>query len=399
MISRRIGSQGQPARLDSYWTEWKASGQLNSEKTMRESETLRTQYKVADFVTWQREGALKLNPNFQRRPVWKKGAKSYLIDTIVKGLPVPIIFLRDLKSDLKTYKAKREVVDGQQRIRTILSFVDPPLVKSFTDFDARRDEFVINSAHNAKLGGKSFADLDIEDKRKILDYQFSVHTFPATTDDREILQIFARMNATGVKLNAQELRNAEFYGQFKTLAYSLAEEQLTRWQKWEIFNPSQIARMNEVELVSEFMLLITNGVMEKSNATISKFYKRYDDKFTGSKEVAKRIRKVFDTIDTTFTEREIKEYFSNRTIFYALFAAIYDIHFGIPKLSNQGIKLKIGKKAAQVAPKSVAKIKAAARAILSRHVPRRVFKATRGATTHASERRVMISYLTTGKDH
>jgi hypothetical protein len=96
-----------------------------AEDLMKDSQTLRTQYRVGDFVAWQRDGALELNPNFQRRPVWKKGAKSYLIDTILRGLPMPIIFLRDLRADLKTFKAKRDVVDGQQRIRTILSFIDP----------------------------------------------------------------------------------------------------------------------------------------------------------------------------------------------------------------------------------------------------------------------------------
>ncbi len=199
---------------------------------MSELQTLRTQYRISDFVAWQRDNALELNPNFQRRPVWKKGAKSYLMDTIIRGLPVPIIFLRDLRSDLKTLKAKRDVVDGQQRIRTILSFIDHKLLK---DFDPARDDFTIDPTHNEKLGGKSFAQLDREHKQRILDYQFSVHSFPADTDDREILQIFARMNATGVKLNAQELRNADFYGRFKTLAYKLAMEQLNRWRDWRIF--------------------------------------------------------------------------------------------------------------------------------------------------------------------
>jgi uncharacterized protein with ParB-like and HNH nuclease domain len=83
---------------------------------MKDAQTLRTQYRVVDFVSWQRAGGLELNPNFQRRPVWKKGAKSYLIDTILRGLPIPIIFLRDLRADLKTFKAKLYVVDGQQRI-------------------------------------------------------------------------------------------------------------------------------------------------------------------------------------------------------------------------------------------------------------------------------------------
>src|SRR5258708_5257095 len=112
---------------------------------MRDAQTLRTQYRVSDFLVWQKDGALKLNPNFQRRPVWKKGAKSYLIDTILRGLPVPIIFLRDLPSDLKTFKPQRDVVDGQQRIRTILSYIDPKLL---SDFDKERDDFTLSKIHN-----------------------------------------------------------------------------------------------------------------------------------------------------------------------------------------------------------------------------------------------------------
>ena len=58
----------------------------------------KTSFKVADFVSWQKSKALELSPRFQRRSVWKPGAKSYLIDTILRDFPVPIIFLRDLFS-------------------------------------------------------------------------------------------------------------------------------------------------------------------------------------------------------------------------------------------------------------------------------------------------------------
>src|SRR5438105_13440736 len=93
------------ARLDRYWTEWRENNA--PETTSMDIQTLKTQYRVSDFVEWMKSGALQLNPNFQRRPVWKKGAKSFLIDTILKGLPVPIIFLRDIPSNLKTLKGAR----------------------------------------------------------------------------------------------------------------------------------------------------------------------------------------------------------------------------------------------------------------------------------------------------
>jgi uncharacterized protein with ParB-like and HNH nuclease domain len=128
--------------------------------------------------------------------------------------------------------------------------------------------------------GRDSEILSDPDKQKILDYQFSVHSFPSDTDDREILQIFARMNSTGVKLNAQELRNAEFFGAFKKISYEIATEQLNRWRDWKIFTVDQIARMNEVELSSEFMLLIIAGVLEKNNSTIDNYYKKFEDSFS-----------------------------------------------------------------------------------------------------------------------
>lgn len=383
----------QAARLDGYWEKWQ-SNQIEAENSMKDLQTLRTQYRVSDFVTWQREGTLQLNPNFQRRPVWRKGAKSFLIDTIVRGLPVPIIFLRDLKADLKDFKSGRDIVDGQQRIRTILSYVDPKLLP---DFKPDRDEFTLMAVHNSRLGGKSFDQLPDDDRQRILDYQFSVHSFPADTDDREILQIFARMNSTGVKANAQELRNAEFKGWFKTTAYTLAAEQLNRWRDWGIFSPEQIARMNEVELTSEFLVLILNGVMDKNNKTLSNYYKIYDEEFPGRREVESRFRKVFDFIDSQFSGDEIRELFKRRTVFYALFTSIYGLMYEI-KMPIDPPTTPKSMKARTIPALVLSHIKNAGRAIKDDKVPPDVGKALRGATSDAGTRRILVRHLT-GKEH
>jgi Protein of unknown function DUF262 len=337
-LTERMGGGyvGRATRLDRYWREWQATADSGPETSMLEAQTLRTLYKVSDFVGWQREGILELNPNFQRRSVWKKGPKSFLIDTILRGFPVPIIFLRDKKTDLKTLRSKRDVVDGQQRIRTLLSFIDHTLLP---DYDPQRDDFEINKTHNKDLGGKRFHQLSQINKQRILDYQFSVHSFPTDTDDRMILQIFARMNATGVKLNAQELRNAEFFGEFKTSAYELATEQLYRWRDdWEVFNPDSIARMTEVEMASEFMMYIMSGVLEKKTATIDLFYKHFDAAFPDRHEVERRFRTIFDTIEDLFAN-DRHRVFNSRTMFFALFAAIYGLQFENRTLAQGRLKL------------------------------------------------------------
>jgi hypothetical protein len=362
-------------------------------KTGNTASTLRTQYKVADFVNWQRGGSLVLNPKFQRRPVWKKGAKSYLIDTILRGLPIPIIFLRDLPADLRTLAPKRDVVDGQQRLRTIFAFINSELL---SDFDQARDEFVIDATHNEELGGQNFAQLSAANKQQILDYQFSVHIFPADTDDREILQIFARMNSTGLKLNAQELRNAEYYGKFKTLAYQLATEHLAQWREWHIFSDNAIARMNEVELSSEFMMLIAHGTLDKNKKAIDDFYEKYDDSFPDGPEVARRFRGTFEAIESVLDTESIATLFNTRTLFFALFAAIYGLQYGLRWPSKSSDRLN-RQRSRPIAPDIVKQLRSSARRIKDQQIPLRILKAVRGATSDASERKALIGFLV-GKD-
>ena len=122
----------------------------------------KTVYKVSDFLSWQRNGSLVLSPSFQRRPVWSHASKSYLIDTVVQGLPIPIIFLRE-QTDLKTLEPIREVVDGQQRLRTLLAFIEPgSLGKAY---NPRIDDFTIQKAHNKELAGIKFIDFPNSLKR------------------------------------------------------------------------------------------------------------------------------------------------------------------------------------------------------------------------------------------
>ena len=51
-------------------------------------------YSINDFLEWHDKGQLVLSPKFQRRSVWTDNAKSYLIDTIVRGKPIPKVFIR-----------------------------------------------------------------------------------------------------------------------------------------------------------------------------------------------------------------------------------------------------------------------------------------------------------------
>jgi hypothetical protein len=342
----------------------------------------RTQFKVADFLGWQRAGQLDLSPAFQRRSVWKPGAKSLLIDTVVRNLPTPIIFLRD-RIELDSLSNRREVVDGQQRLRTLIAYVAP---EALPDYDEERDSFTVRRTHNAELAGKSFNQLDDDIQRRILDYEFSTHVLPSL-DDRDILLLFARLNATGERLSPQELRNAAWFGECKTLMYSLAVEQLERWRNWGVFNGDDLARMKEVELTSDMTLSMLEGFGAKSQPRLDAYYRDYDDSFPEGDEIARRFRKTMDVIDATIGEALPGTIFSREIWFQPLFYLYYETVFGSADLQK-------APKPKTFPSRHVDDLIAASAQIRSDDdMPEEVAKALRGASTDARSRQTRLGYL------
>src|SRR5437016_12690024 len=78
---------------------------------------------VKEVKQMMERGELDLTPDFQRREVWSDKARSFLLDTIVRGKPIPKIYIRTVENTA-TGKTLNEVVDGQQRLRTVLSFLE-----------------------------------------------------------------------------------------------------------------------------------------------------------------------------------------------------------------------------------------------------------------------------------
>jgi hypothetical protein len=297
---------------------------------------------------------------------------------------MPVIFLRDIASGLDKLAPARQVVDGQQRIRTLLGFVSPELLPDFDE----RDEFTVRLSHNKEIAGKQFADLSEDVRHRILNYEFSVDVFRSDTDDREILQIFARMNATGVKLTRQELRNAQFIGEFKALMYRLAAEQLPRWREWRIFSEQDIARMEEVELTSEIALLMTRGALSgRDQRALDTIYRTNEESFPQAKDVERRFRFIMDSVDEKLGDTLSETAFARKTLIYSLLAAIYDLHYGI------------GSKLIKVSPKAIpaAKIRwigQAGREIKDRNAPEELMEQISRRTTHQATRAALVQFLT-----
>jgi hypothetical protein len=343
----------------------------------------RTLFSVSDFLDWQKQAALDLAPPFQRRSVWKPGAKSYLIDSVVRGLPTPLIFIRE-RLDLDSLRPMREVIDGQQRLRTLIAFIDE---SALPDFKPARDRFVVRREHNQALAGKTFLQLDKETRTRILGYEFSTHVLPNSTEDRDILMIFARLNSTGTALTFQELRNAEFFGVFKTLMYQLAYEQLERWLGWGIFSEEEISRMAEVELTSDLVGNMVTGLSGKTQTKIRGWYRQFDDSFDQAEEVTRRFREVMDTIEDLLGGSIGSTVFTSQVYFFTLFTLLYDLMYGL------GSQLATKRKAAALPSGLRETLTTASDDLRWQRVPDEVLDAVQRASADLGRRRTRLEYL------
>ena len=264
-------------------------------------------YSINDFWEWEQRKELVLAPKFQRRSVWSDKARSYLIDTIIRGLPISKIFMRH-DVDPKTRKSIREVVDGQQRIRSILSYLN--------------DGFKISRTHNEELAKYYFSQLPEEVQRDFLKYQISVDVLFGT-EDALVLDIFARLNTYTVRLNKQELLNAKFFGLFKSTVYSLGYEYLNFWTNNKILSNHEVTRMGEAELASELVIILLDGIQDRKR--IDEYYRKYDDEFKERDEVVRKFKAAIDTISEILGDNLPSSIFSSKPLFYSLFGVIQEL--------------------------------------------------------------------------
>ena len=218
-----------------------------------------TQHSVSWFNKTHQARELELTPPFQRNPVWTDPQKSYLIDTILRGYPIPELYMQEYSS--AEGRERHVVVDGQQRIRACLEFIEGRFVLSETDTEAWRN--------------LSFDDLSESQKKTVFGYNFQIRLLPEMPEV-ELRVIFSRLNRNVVALNSQELRHATYWGPFIKSMERIADDDV--WTECGVFTPNDVRRMLDVEYVSELAIALIHGAQNKKDS-LEKWYAAYEVTF------------------------------------------------------------------------------------------------------------------------
>jgi hypothetical protein len=274
------------------------------------------QYRISDFVEWSRQKKLKLNPDFQRGSVWSPAARTFLIDTILRQLPIPKVYLRT-KIDVATKKTVREVVDGQQRLRAILEFAEDGFALS-----KRAGEFV----------GLKYSTLSEEQQEAFLGYPIAVDQLVnADTDD--VLEVFARLNSYTVSLNHPEKRHARFQGDFKFSVRAASRRWKVLWETYNILSTRERVRMLDDSLTAEMFGVLLDGVSDGGQPKIDALYKKYDQNYDLT-EVIKNLDKTLKFFVDNFADGLTETPLLNAPHFLMLFSALAALVVGIPESPN-----------------------------------------------------------------
>jgi len=197
---------------------------------------------VETLVSWVNRGKLNLQPDFQRNFVWDSGKASRLIESLLLEIPIPVIYLSEESN--RTYS----VVDGQQRLTSICSFVNGT-------FPNGQDFRLSGLKVLTELNRKSFSSLSLDLQEEILNFTLRLIIIEQESDPDVKFEVFERLNLGAEKLNDQEVRNCVYRGNYNELLQELAQNPyMLKIMRSEHPHP----RMADRQLILRFFALWRN---------------------------------------------------------------------------------------------------------------------------------------------
>jgi hypothetical protein len=241
---------------------------------------------VSDLVQWFRNNELVINEVFQRHSVWTPAAKTYLIDTLLHELPVPKIYIRT-KVDPRTQTSVREVVDGQQRVRTLVEFANNKL-----KLTKRSEDYA----------GLTYSTLPQELQETFLSYVITVE------------------------------RHAKFQTAFKFFVRKSSTSFRGFLEKYNVFTVKKRFRMADDRFMADIIGVLLEGVKDGGEVYLNKLYLAQDDEvFTDvvQRRIETQMRRGFAFLDKELGD-VLRGPLSRHYHLLIILAAYFHHEFGIP---------------------------------------------------------------------
>jgi hypothetical protein len=221
-----------------------------------------------------KESKLLPRPEFQRRLVWSRDDKNHFLDSILRGYPFPEIYFSDGDVNLETGEGTQLLVDGLQRVSTLIQYFDGDPELKLTAVPPYRT-------------------LQEDEKKAFLQYDVAVRDLGAIGKE-EVIEVFKRLNATKYSLLDIEINNAIYAGALKTFCERLAENKF--FIAHGVFNATDYKRMGDLRYVLGIVGTMLQGYFNRDDA-FEGLLDRYNDEFPMHQEISDRLDRTFEFIE------------------------------------------------------------------------------------------------------
>ncbi len=236
--------------------------------------TSSTNKKIRELITLVKSEQIIPRPEFQRRLVWSREDKNHFIDSVLNGFPFPEIYLADGEVDLDSGAGSQLLVDGLQRISTLVQYFDGDSTLRLTTVPP-------------------YADLNETQKRDFLQYDVSVRDL-GTISKAQIVEAFKRLNATKYSLLDIEVNNAIYSGKLKKFAEDLASTDF--FINHNVFNSLDFKRMGDLRFTLTIIGTMIEGYFNRDDA-FEELLSRYNDDFLVEDEIKIRFDRARSFIE------------------------------------------------------------------------------------------------------
>jgi len=277
-----------------------------------------TNVKIIELYNKIESGGLVIDPDFQRKLVWKKQHKFHFIDTILMNFPFPEVYVASAEIDVENITASEIVVDGQQRLSTIVDYI-----KAKGDF---KDQNRV----------KRFEELTTDEKKVFLNYFVSVRDLK-NLDPEIVKEIFMRINNTEYSLNTIEKLNAQ-YGDSEFIIFckqivdaefepketdtdsilsnDFREKANEILLKSKVFNDNDVRRMSNLQYMMTLVSTLIESEYFNRNSRVQNYIEIYNISFDRKLAVENLLSKAFDVIsDLNFNT---SSYWYSKSNFFSL---------------------------------------------------------------------------------
>jgi hypothetical protein len=206
-------------------------------------------------------------PDYQREMVWDKARQSKFIESILLGLPIPYIYVADISGEAGEENhsetkdlARLEMIDGTQRLRTLVNFIN-------------NDLQLQNLEKLTKLEGFRFSELNIARQRRFKRTTIRIIQLSEEADEEARRDLFERINTGSVELNEMEKRRGIIRGVFLNVIGELAKSE--RFINLCAFTEPSIRRVEPQEFVLRFFAFLNNYQEFNKYKNITEFLDKY----------------------------------------------------------------------------------------------------------------------------